>query len=113
MTTRLTNSQNQAQEVVVALFDRNVPGGIGSVEPNWSKIFHQYQTVRGYLGNVLVPGGTCTGRLENSAPVQKSSEARVSGEAPSVSLPAGLEVYTPRQMEATIEFRTANGKVVE
>jgi hypothetical protein len=52
-------AENFAQEVIVALFDKVVPGGIGSVSPNWNSIFHQYATVQSKLGDILIPGGTC------------------------------------------------------
>ncbi|KAH9885521.1 hypothetical protein F4778DRAFT_505771 [Xylariomycetidae sp. FL2044] len=57
--------ENFAQETVIALFDKVVPGGIGTVEPNWSAIYHQYMTAQGYLGDVLVPGGRCGTRFAN------------------------------------------------
>jgi hypothetical protein len=58
--------QNHSQEVVIALFDKVVPGGIGTVQPNWQAIFHQYATIQGFIGNgVLIPGGTCNNRLVN------------------------------------------------
>jgi hypothetical protein len=52
-------AENFAQEVIVALFDKVVPNGLGSVSPNWNSIFHQYATVQSKLGDILIPGGTC------------------------------------------------------
>lgn len=52
-------AENFAQEVIVALFDKVVPGGLGTVSPNWNNIFHQYATVQSKLGDILIPGGTC------------------------------------------------------
>ncbi|KAL2872177.1 uncharacterized protein BJX67DRAFT_341716 [Aspergillus lucknowensis] len=52
-------AENFAQEVIVALFDKVVPGGIGSLVPNWGDIFHQYATIQAVMGDMLIPGGTC------------------------------------------------------
>lgn len=59
------------QALVIALFDKVVPGGIGTVEPNWRAVFHQYATIQGYIGNIIIPGGTCDPsiRLANSPAV--------------------------------------------
>lgn len=101
--TAVTDGQAQAsaveaflQSLVVALYDKVVPGGIGSVEPNWQAIFHQYATIQGYIGDVIIPGGTCDPsiRLANSAavPMSGSSKFRRSlGPQPEVGWSA--EVY--------------------
>jgi len=59
--------ENFAQEFVIALFDVNVPGGIGTVQPSWNSIFHQYFTIREFLApeRILNPDGRCTFRWEN------------------------------------------------
>lgn len=67
-----SQQENLAQETVVSLYDKVVPGGIGKIQPNWKAIFHQYATLQGYIGDTIIPGGTCTHRLANSAPVKKS-----------------------------------------
>ncbi|KAL8343429.1 hypothetical protein RB598_004664 [Gaeumannomyces tritici] len=54
--------ENFAQETVIALFDTVVPGGIGTVVPNWAVIYNQHSTVRSALGDNLVPGGRCGAR---------------------------------------------------
>jgi hypothetical protein len=50
--------ENFAQEVVIALADIVLPGGIGTVT-NWAGIYNQYTAVRNALGANLLPGGTC------------------------------------------------------
>ena len=57
--------KNVAQETVISLFDKVVPGGLGTIEPNSNGIFHQYATLQANLGQTLLPGGTCSGRLAN------------------------------------------------
>ncbi|KAL4884029.1 hypothetical protein BJY04DRAFT_20791 [Aspergillus karnatakaensis] len=59
------NAENFAQEVIVALFDKVVPGGIGSLVPNWNDIFHQYATVQAVAGDRIIPGGTCNRFFED------------------------------------------------
>jgi len=67
---RKNHIENIAQVTVVALFDKVMPGGVGTVIPNsWQQVFHQYATVQWKLGDILIPGGTCRRRIVNSAPV--------------------------------------------
>lgn len=70
--------ENFAQELVIALFDKVVPGGIGSVEPNWQAIFHAYATIQGYIGDVIIPGGQCDPnvRLQNTPAVPMRPSAK-------------------------------------
>lgn len=88
--------ENVAQNAVVTTYERNVPGGFFGLNPNANKIFHQYATVdteqrEADPARLLVPGGTCTGRLANSSPVPISGSATVqAAAAPNVALPAGL-----------------------
>ncbi|KAJ7577615.1 hypothetical protein C8J56DRAFT_970316 [Mycena floridula] len=58
-----------AQVADIAMFDKNVPGGFGTVEANPSAVFHQYSAVEGVLGSTLVRGGFCTRRWADSATV--------------------------------------------
>ncbi|KAF8428524.1 hypothetical protein EV426DRAFT_543398 [Tirmania nivea] len=95
--------ENFAQETVIALFDKVVPGGIRSVQPNWRAIFHQYATAQGWLGDQILPGGTCQKRLANSAPISMGHAtghgARLrSRDAPDVSLSDKVEVIQPIPM---------------
>ena len=62
----IDQAENFAQETVIALYDKVVPGGIGSVEPNWKAIFHQYATVQDALKDNLIPGGRCRNRFANA-----------------------------------------------
>ncbi|KAL8699058.1 MAG: hypothetical protein Q9224_001581 [Gallowayella concinna] len=92
--------ENVAQNTVVTTYERNVPGGFFGLNPNANKIFHQYATVdteqrEADPARLLVPGGTCTGRLANSSPVPISGTATVqaaaaAAAAPNVALPAGM-----------------------
>lgn len=76
--------EDVAQNTVIGVFNENVPGGFGSVEPNWNNLFHQYATVIGEAnaagkGNgLLVPGENeqCTHRMPPSAPVSVDGKKR-------------------------------------
>lgn len=59
-------AENFAQETVISLFDKVVPGGLGSVEPNWKAVFHQYATAQDALGDNILPGGKCRNRFANA-----------------------------------------------
>ena len=99
--------EDVAQASVIAAFDTNVPGGYGSIEPRSYNIFHQYatiDTVQRNAGNLLKPGGSCTRRLANSAPVQAGGSARMSrvmrardGGMPDVSLADELDVIPAKE----------------
>jgi hypothetical protein len=74
-----TNFVEDFAEVgVIGLYDKVVPGGIGNIQPNWNAIFHQYATYQGYLGDNILPGGTCRNRIGNSevVPMGNSAKAR-------------------------------------
>ncbi|KAF7563681.1 hypothetical protein G7046_g467 [Stylonectria norvegica] len=66
-----------AENGMVGVYDKVVPGGIGKIESNWNAIFHQYATYQGYLGDRILPGGTCSNRFSNTAPVSTSSSAKL------------------------------------
>lgn len=66
-----------AETGMVGVYDKVVPGGIGKIEPNWNAIFHQYATYQGYLGDNILPGGTCRVRFGNSGPVTMSASAKM------------------------------------
>ena len=90
-----------AQNTVVTTYERNVPGGFFGLNPDANKIFHQYATVDTEQRetdprSLLVPGGSCTGRLANSSPVPVAGAATVqAAAAPYVALPAGLATIKP------------------
>ncbi|KAL5339728.1 hypothetical protein BJX70DRAFT_397440 [Aspergillus crustosus] len=54
------NAENFAEETLVALFDKVVPGGINSLAPNSNDIYHQYTAVQKIAGDRIIPGGTCS-----------------------------------------------------
>ncbi|KAI9775075.1 MAG: hypothetical protein M1839_001467 [Geoglossum umbratile] len=102
---RTNQAENVAQETVISLFDKVVPGGIGTIQPNWRAIFHQYATLQFYLGKTLLPGGTCSNRLGNSPPVPKSASVEDSARLPTspkpdVSLSNAVAVIPPTPMSA-------------
>ncbi|KAL8861606.1 MAG: hypothetical protein Q9178_002131 [Gyalolechia marmorata] len=89
--------ENVAQNTVVTAYERNVPGGFFGLNPDANRIFHQFATVDTQQregGTLLVKGGSCTGRLANSAPVPVAgtSKRTAAVSMPNVDLPAGLTV---------------------
>lgn len=60
--------EDVAQNVVVAVYDRNVPNGFPGVQPNAAAIQNQYHAVENAAGDTLVPGGACDRHLQDSAP---------------------------------------------
>lgn len=115
-----SQQENFAQETVVSLYDKVVPGGIGTIQPNWQAIFHQYATLQGYIGNVIIPGGTCTHRLTDSPPVQMSTSKlrRGLGPKPTVALSPEVKEIEAIPMKGSItmtsfdEAGKANGTYV-
>ncbi|KAK1255616.1 hypothetical protein MKX07_007875 [Trichoderma sp. CBMAI-0711] len=100
-----SQQENFAQQTVISLYDKVVPGGIGTIQPNWQAIFHQYATLEGYIGDVIIPGGTCTHRLTDSPPVQMSSLAkgrRALGPKPNVALSPEVEEIEAIPMKSSI-----------
>ncbi|KAL8778385.1 MAG: hypothetical protein Q9213_007440 [Squamulea squamosa] len=97
--------ENVAQNTVVDTYNLVVPNGFAGVEPGWQNIFHQFatvQTAQRNAGNLLVPGGTCTSRLTNSAPVLQSSmkrwlQGRALGPPPNVALPHDMKVIPGKE----------------
>ncbi|KAI9373410.1 hypothetical protein BJX61DRAFT_502891 [Aspergillus egyptiacus] len=59
------HAENFAQEVVVAAYDRLVPGGIASLVPNYSDIYNQFVDVQEVMGAELCPGGRCNRLFED------------------------------------------------
>lgn len=62
----IDQAENLAQETVIALFDKVVPGGFGTVESNWKAIFHQHATAQAALGDNITPSGRCRNRFPNA-----------------------------------------------
>jgi hypothetical protein len=61
----LDNAENFAQEVVVAGYDKIVPGGIAGLVPNYQDIYNQFVNVQEVMGDELCPGGTCDRLFED------------------------------------------------
>lgn len=62
---------------MVGVYDKVVPGGISTIEPNWNAIFHQYTTYQDYLGDTILPGDSCRNRFANTAAVTISNSAKL------------------------------------
>lgn len=112
-----SQAENFAQQTVVALFDSNVPDGVASIQPSWQSIENQFRLIQDRAADILRPDGTCTSRLENSAPVEKGGSARLRPSAstkPDVSLKGKIKVIEPVPMGADMEMAQydASGKVV-
>lgn len=109
-----SQQENFAQQTVVALYDKVVPDGIGTIQPNFEAIQNQYTAIQNYGEDLITPGGECTSRLENSAPVEVGASARMrpTGPKPDVSLSKNTKVLKPSPMKDTMELREfRNGKV--
>lgn len=72
---RSSQAENVAQNTVVAVYDKNVPGGFPGVQEQYTAILNQYSYIQDKAGDTLVPGGTCDRHLENSEIVVLSSAA--------------------------------------
>lgn len=116
-----SQQENFAQEGVVSVYDKVVPGGIGTIQPNWNAIYHQYTTLEGYIGDTILPGGTCTHRLADSQPVSMGNSAkfrRSMGPKPTVSLSPDVQEIKSIPMSDSItmtsfdENGNANGTYV-
>lgn len=66
----------------IGVFDKVVPGGFGTIASNWNQIFHQYATYQGYLGDIIIPGGTCDKRFPNSETVPINGKRSEMSEKP-------------------------------
>lgn len=69
--------QNVAQNTVVGLYDKIVPGGFGGAQADYNNIIHQYTTLQSKAGDQIIPGGTCDRHLENSETVSVDDAAGV------------------------------------
>ncbi|PCG96818.1 Hypothetical protein PENO1_066420 [Penicillium occitanis (nom. inval.)] len=79
--------ENVAQNTVVSVYDKVVPGGFGSAQPSWNNIFHQYATLQWKAGDQILPGGTCDRHLINSETVSTSNAAAAAAAAAMVNGP--------------------------
>lgn len=68
-----TMAEDVAQMTVITAYDLNVPGGFKKIEPKWKDIQNTLALMKKQQhdrGDLLVPGGRCTARMENHPPVQ-------------------------------------------
>lgn len=93
-----SQQENFAQETVVSVYDKNVPGGIEKIQPNAQAIHNAYTTLESYIGDIIIPGGECTHRLENSPAVPKGNSARTKLVAKSEPVGEGLVRIEPIAM---------------
>ncbi|KAL4972662.1 hypothetical protein BDW66DRAFT_143734 [Aspergillus desertorum] len=70
---RSSQAENVAQNTVVAVYDKNVPGGFPGVQEQYTTILNQYSYIQDKARDALLPGGTCDRHLENSETVVLSS----------------------------------------
>ncbi|KAK8879711.1 conidiation-specific protein [Apiospora arundinis] len=95
---RTDTVEDIAQNTVIAVLNENAPGpngGFATIEPNWTKVFNQYDTIitqarhAGRGNSMIVPGQNvaCVHRMPNSEPVVLNTLARVlNWRKPDVSL---------------------------
>jgi len=101
--------EDVAQNTVIAVFNENVDGGFGSVEPNYSNIFHQFATVisegsdAGQGNSIFKPGqdAQCTHRMPSSPPVpidgSSKRNTQIRRAAPKVNLSKSIiPIYSKR-----------------
>ncbi|QKX57523.1 uncharacterized protein TRUGW13939_04637 [Talaromyces rugulosus] len=67
--------ENVAQNTVVGVYDKVVPGGFPGVQPDYNNIIHQYTTLQSKAGDQILPGGQCDRHLDNSEPVSTSDDS--------------------------------------
>ena len=102
--------EDVAQNTVVATYDLNVHGGFGTVESKWREVYHQFHTVETEhkkADDMLVSGGWCTRRLQNSEPVKVKGNSTVMARGtrvpPHVELSDDVDVIEP------LDFDTRDG----
>ncbi|KAL9088206.1 MAG: hypothetical protein Q9165_006333 [Trypethelium subeluteriae] len=88
--------EDVAQNTVVAVYNENVNGGYGGIEPKYENIFHQFATIitvardNGEGNSIITPGENqqCSHRLTNSQPVNAdgSTPSRIRRDVVDVSL---------------------------
>jgi len=92
-----------ANVVIVALADKVIPGGIGTIVSSWDQIFHSYATLQWQLGDILIPGGTCKRRFTDTAPIQVATKRSRVGPPPDVSIKGDVEII-PVQEDKPVIF---------
>ena len=85
-------AENHSQELVIAMYDKKVEGGIQAVNTGFEQIYNQYHRIQLDIGNVIDQGGKCGPRLENTEVVQqapsriRSAALYTRGDKPDVSI---------------------------
>ncbi|KAL8998817.1 MAG: hypothetical protein Q9188_006020 [Gyalolechia gomerana] len=112
--------ENVAQNTVLAAYNVQVPGEYGGIEPRANDVFHQYATVQTWQresGNLLVPGGTCWRRLENSETVEVDDGGsklrrgvRARGQKPDTSLGEGIQIIERKDFHTGDSCSTTFGE---
>ncbi|GAB0138510.1 hypothetical protein EsDP_00006745 [Epichloe bromicola] len=64
--------ENFADTAPDAIYDKFVAGGFESINPSWETVSHQYTSYQDYLGDMLLPQGTCDMHRDNSPTVAKA-----------------------------------------
>ncbi|KAL3462369.1 hypothetical protein BJX64DRAFT_141726 [Aspergillus heterothallicus] len=72
---RSNQVENVAQNTVVGIYDKVVPGGFPGVQPNAANIQNQYTLLQNKAGDQIIPGGVCDRHLENSDTVSASGSS--------------------------------------
>ncbi|KAL3474083.1 hypothetical protein BJX99DRAFT_248533 [Aspergillus californicus] len=72
---RSNQVENVAQNTVVGIYDKVVPGGFPGVQSNYQNIQNQYTLLQDKAGDQIIPGGTCDRHLENSDTVSASGSS--------------------------------------
>ncbi|GAP92152.1 putative conidiation-specific protein [Rosellinia necatrix] len=109
-----SQQENFAQATVCAIYAQVVPEGLGPIEPNYQAISHQYGAIQSHGQDIIVPGGQCTHRLDNSEPVaqNRSAKLRPIGAKPDVSRSAGIKALKTIPMKDTMEIKALDGSVI-
>lgn len=95
-----SQAENFAQQSVVAIYDKVVPDGIGTIQPNFAAIQNQYSAIQTHGEDLIRPDGECASRLENSEPVEMGASAKMrpTTSKPDVSLRKTTKVIKPVPM---------------
>ncbi|KAL4881635.1 hypothetical protein BJY04DRAFT_218079 [Aspergillus karnatakaensis] len=90
---RSNQVENVAQNTVVGIYDKVVPGGFPGIQPDYANIENQYTLLQEKAGDQILPGGTCDRHLENSETV--TLPGANPGKCPSKALKARQLAHSP------------------
>jgi len=76
--------ENVAEQTMIAVFNEIVPGGFGTIEPEWKKISNQYHFVQeegklaGKGNSIFRPGSSekCTHKVPSTKPVNMNANSK-------------------------------------